>query len=161
MATMKARLETLPTDTVALHKMVQDYQLTVEQLQEKLDWHEEQFRLFQHRRFGASSERYPEQAELFNEAESILDALAQDEGELEETVAYQRNKPGRKPYPSISRVKSCVMNCRKPSVFVAVAMPCMKRAKTSPSNWKSFRHKSRSLCICRSNMAAVPVKMAC
>lgn len=96
MPTMKAIPESLPTDTVALQQLVQDYQVTVEQLQEKLDWYEEQFRLFQHRRFGASSERYPEQAELFNEAESILDALPQDEGALEETVAYQRNKPGRK-----------------------------------------------------------------
>jgi transposase len=94
---MKVLPEPLPTDTVALHKMVQDYQSAVEQLQEKLDWYEEQFRLFQHRRFGSSSERYPEQAELFNEAESILDALPQeDKGELEETVTYPRNKPGRK-----------------------------------------------------------------
>jgi len=94
---MKALPEVLPTDTDALHKMVQDYQLTVEQLQEKLDWYEEQFRLFQHRRFGASSEKYPDQMELFNEAESILDALPQDEGEFDEAIAHQRNKPGRKP----------------------------------------------------------------
>jgi hypothetical protein len=75
MSTMKSLPEPLPNDTVALHKMVQDYQLTVEQLQEKLNWYEEQFRLFQHRRFGASSEKHPEQMELFNEAESILDVL--------------------------------------------------------------------------------------
>jgi transposase len=81
----------------ALHKMVQDYQLTIEQLPEKLNWYEEQFRLFQHRLFGASSEKHPEHMELFNEAESILDALPQDEGELEETITYQRKKPGRKP----------------------------------------------------------------
>ena len=81
MSAMKALPEPLPTDTVALHKMVLDYQSAVEQLQEKLDWYEEQFRLFQHLRFGSSSERYSEQAELFNEAESILDALPQDEVE--------------------------------------------------------------------------------
>ena len=94
---MKSLPETLPNDTVTLHKMVQDYQFTVEQLQEKLSWYEEQFRLFQHRRFGASSEKHPGQMELFNEAESILDALAQGEGELDETITYQRKKPGRKP----------------------------------------------------------------
>lgn len=60
MSTMKAIPESLPTDTVALQQLVQDYQVTVEQLQEKLDWYEEQFRLFQHRRFRSSSERYPE-----------------------------------------------------------------------------------------------------
>jgi len=89
--------EALPNTIDALHKLVQDYQFTVEQLQEKLDWYEEQFRLFQHKRFGASSEKYPDQLELFNEAESILDALPQDEGEPEVTAPYQRNKPGRKP----------------------------------------------------------------
>jgi transposase len=94
---MKSLPKTLPNDTIALQKMVQDYQFTVEQLQEKLNWYEEQFRLFQHRRFGASSEKHPEQMELFNEAESILDALPQGEGELEETITHQRNKPGRKP----------------------------------------------------------------
>jgi transposase len=98
MSAMKAIPENLPTDTVALQQLVQDYQVTVEQLQEKLNWYEEQFRLFQHKRFGTSSEKYPDQLELFNEAESILDALPQeDKGELEETVTYQRKKPGRKP----------------------------------------------------------------
>ena len=94
---MKSLTETLPNDTAVLHKMVQDYQLTIEQLQEKLKWYEEQLRLFQHKRFGASSEKYPEQMDLFNEAESIIDALPEDEGELEETISYQRKKPGRKP----------------------------------------------------------------
>ena len=56
MHTMKSLPEPLPNDTAVLHKMVQDYQLTVEQLQEKLNWYEEKFRLFQHRRFGTSSE---------------------------------------------------------------------------------------------------------
>ena len=38
-----------------------------------------------------------EQRALFNEAESILDALPQNAGELEEAVSYQRKKLGRKP----------------------------------------------------------------
>jgi transposase len=37
---MKSLSETLPNDIDALHKMVQDYQFTVEQLQEKLNWYE-------------------------------------------------------------------------------------------------------------------------
>ena len=60
---MKSLPEPLPNDTTVLHKMVQDYQLTVEQLQEKLNGYEEQFRLFQHRRFGTSSEKHSEQME--------------------------------------------------------------------------------------------------
>ncbi|WP_221894870.1 IS66 family transposase [Bathymodiolus japonicus methanotrophic gill symbiont] len=77
--------------------MVLDYQSTVDQLQEKLTWYEEQFRLLQHKRFGTSSEKCPGQMELFNEAESILDSLKQDDSDPEETLSYQRKKPGRKP----------------------------------------------------------------
>nr|WP_221899984.1 IS66 family transposase [Bathymodiolus platifrons methanotrophic gill symbiont] len=94
---MKSLPETLPDETNALQKMVLDYQSTVDQLQEKLKWYEEQFCLFQHQRFGASSEKCPDQMELFNEAESILDSLKQDDSDLEETISYQRKKPGRKP----------------------------------------------------------------
>nr|WP_230990922.1 IS66 family transposase zinc-finger binding domain-containing protein [Bathymodiolus platifrons methanotrophic gill symbiont] len=94
---MKSLPETLPDETNALQKMVLDYPSTVDQLQEKLKWYEEQFCLFQHQRFGASSEKCPDQMELFNEAESILDSLKQDDSDLEETISYQRKKPGRKP----------------------------------------------------------------
>ena len=93
---MKSLPETLPDETNALQKMVLDYQSTVDQLQEKLTWYEEQFRLLQHQRFGTSSEKCPDQMELFNEIESILDRL-QDESDLEETISYQYKKPGRKP----------------------------------------------------------------
>jgi transposase len=95
---MKPLPETLPDDTAALHKMVQDYQLTVEQLQEKLRWYEEQFRLFQHKRFGAASEKQPGQLELFNEAEAMLDTLppAEHAPDLTDKPALC-NKPGRKP----------------------------------------------------------------
>jgi len=93
---MKSLPETLPDETNTLQKMVRDYQSTVGQLQEKLKGYEEQFRLLQHQRFGASSEKCPDQMELFNEAESILDSL-QDDSDLEETLSYPRKKPGRKP----------------------------------------------------------------
>lgn len=95
---MKTLSETLPTEINVLHKLVLDYQSTVDQLQEKLKWYEEQFRLLQHQRFGRSSEKCPDQMELFNEAESILDDLKQDDSDIE-TITYQRKKPGRKPLP--------------------------------------------------------------
>ncbi|WP_407647979.1 transposase [Endozoicomonas gorgoniicola] len=34
-------------------------------------WYEEQFRLQQHKQFGASSERFEGQEQLFNEAEEL------------------------------------------------------------------------------------------
>jgi len=74
---MKSLPETLPTDTFTLHKMVHDYQLTVDEMAAKLAWYEEQFRLFKHRQFGLSSEKTSDQMDLFNEAESIIDAQQQ------------------------------------------------------------------------------------
>ena len=94
---MKTLPESLPTDPSVLRKMVHDYQITVDEMQAKLIWYEEQFRLFKQQRFGASSEKTSDQMDLFNEAESILDTLKYDEDELEESITYQRKKPGRKP----------------------------------------------------------------
>lgn len=93
---MKIQPESLTTDTATLHKMVHDYQLTVDEMQAKLTWYEEQFRLFKQRQFGGSSEKSSDQMDLFNEAESILDAFGAEE-EAEETISYRRKKPGRKP----------------------------------------------------------------
>ena len=57
---------------------------------------EEQFRLAQHKQFGASSEGYPGQGELFNEAEEIATDITESE---QQDISYTRNKPTRKPLP--------------------------------------------------------------
>ena len=68
------------------------------ELNAKLRWYEEQFRLSQQRRFGASSEKTTsmEQPSLFNEAEETADP-ANPEPTLE-TITYQRKKrePGQR-----------------------------------------------------------------
>lgn len=69
----------------------QEQQIAV--LSAKLKWYEEQFRLAQQKRFGASSEKtHPDQLELnlFNEAETLA-ASASPEPQLE-TVTYSRKK---------------------------------------------------------------------
>ncbi len=68
----------------------------VAELSAKLKWYEEQFRLAQKKRFGASSEKtHPDQMELnlFNEAE----VLATPEGEEPPTekITYERRKSQR------------------------------------------------------------------
>jgi len=94
---MKSTVNTLPYETENLQKQLLDSQSTIDQLQEKIRWYEEQFRLLKQKRFGASSEKNPDQMQLFNEAESILDSLKPEEqGEQEETVSDTRKKPGRK-----------------------------------------------------------------
>ena len=60
----------------------------------------EEFRLAQHQRFGRSSEAHPNQGDLFNEAEVLVDEDRQDEDDTNtETITYQRKKPKRKPLP--------------------------------------------------------------
>jgi hypothetical protein len=56
----------------------------------------EMFRFAQQKRFGKSSEAYPGQGELFNEAQELVEqAVGVDE---EETITYKRHKPKREKY---------------------------------------------------------------
>ncbi|MCW7551678.1 IS66 family transposase [Endozoicomonas gorgoniicola] len=73
-------------------------QLEIIQLKTKLAWYEEQFRLYQHKKFGSSSERFEDQGLLFNEAEELAEEATEEEQEPEtQTIeAHQRKKPVRK-----------------------------------------------------------------
>lgn len=96
--------QTLPTDPEALQKMVASLQSELSQTKEALAQSEqarqtllEQFKLAQHKRFGQSSEGYPGQGELFDEAEAECDA---EEAPQTEEIQYTRTKqPKRKPLP--------------------------------------------------------------
>ena len=80
-----------------LRKQLAEKDAIIARQQQRLSFLEEQFRLAQQKRFGASSESYPGQGELFNEAEEV--AVQIDEGE-QETISYTRKKPKRKPLPA-------------------------------------------------------------
>jgi transposase len=80
-------------------------------LQKENDFLREKFKLAQHRQFGASSEKSPDQTDwLFNEAETTVDAAepesdtavttAATETDLESTVTSTKKKTGRKPLPA-------------------------------------------------------------
>ena len=56
------------TMTTPDNPTTESLQLEIVQLKAKLAWYEEQFRLHQHQKFAASSERFEGQASLFNEA---------------------------------------------------------------------------------------------
>ena len=76
----------------------QDNSTLEEKLAQLLEKHQcllEQFRLAQHNRFGKSSEAHPDQGDLFNEAESIIDSIEPEK----ETISYTRNKPKRQLLP--------------------------------------------------------------
>lgn len=89
-------MENLIGNTPTIEKLTtQNEQLTKENesLRAKINWLEEQFRLSQQRKFGASSEKsHPDQLDLqlFNEAEVIADD--QVEEPTIETITYRRKK---------------------------------------------------------------------
>jgi transposase len=83
-----------------IEELVQDNQAKdqkIAELETKIAWFEEQFRLAQHRQFGASSEQSPSGQEtlVFNEAEAIADATPA-EVELEKISYVRRKKKGQR-----------------------------------------------------------------
>lgn len=93
---MDIDIKSLPDDPQLLKRMMLEQADTIEHLANRNKFLEEQFRLAQHKQFGASGEGYPGQGELFNEAEEV----AMDEAAIEqEDVSYTRNKAKRKPLP--------------------------------------------------------------
>ncbi|MGJ8648710.1 MAG: IS66 family transposase, partial [Marinomonas colpomeniae] len=83
-------INSLPDDPALLKKLLAKQAA-------RLMFLEEQFRLAQQQRFGASSEGHPAQGDLFNEAEAELDVTVEV---AEETVATVKKKPVRKKLPS-------------------------------------------------------------
>lgn len=85
------------TDNVQqLQKLLAEKEALIAQLQQRNTYLEEQFRLAQQQRFGASSESHPAQGDLFNEAEVELDDIA----EVENATKSTKKKPVRKKLPS-------------------------------------------------------------
>ena len=69
--------------------LVQEQQIA--ELNAKVKWYEEQYRLSRQKQFGTSSEKTtPEQINLFNEAEDIADPKTK-EPDIE-TITYERKK---------------------------------------------------------------------
>ena len=76
---------------------LESLQLEVTLLKAKLEWYEEQFRLYKQLQFAASSERFENQQQLFNEAEELAEEPAPEEAPQTQTVAaHERKKPVRR-----------------------------------------------------------------
>lgn len=91
---MENRTETPNPTTENYEATIAKQDAQIAELTAKLKWYEEQFRLAQQKRFGASSEKTnPDQLELdlFNEAEVL--ATPQTQEPDVETITYSRKKP--------------------------------------------------------------------
>ena len=84
------------TPVELLQSEIENLQFEVVELKAKLAWYQEQFKLTQHKRFAASSEREEGQGQLFNEAEAVTDQLPAEEPESETVAAHTRKKPKRR-----------------------------------------------------------------
>jgi transposase len=143
---------------------------TIEQLETKVRWFEEQFHLSRHKQFGASSERsVKEQRNLFNEAEVIAEAGPVEE-EIRQTISYERKKPGRKPIPKdlpIERIEYRLPEEEQICTACGGQMHEMSEelrheVKLVPAQVKMVQH-ARMVYGCRNcekNGIAVPIKTA-
>lgn len=82
-----------------LQHTIEKLTLSIQAKDTKIQWLIEQFRLAQHQRFGSSSESYPNQGDLFNEAELLEDETVANEDQATKTITYERSQPKRKPLP--------------------------------------------------------------
>lgn len=99
---MKKESESLTLEQLQQQNAKLEQQNT--ELSAKLKWYEEQFRLAQQKRFGASSEKTnPDQLELnlFNEAEVLAVPNAEPE---KEQIAYERRKSSGKREADLSKL---------------------------------------------------------
>lgn len=80
-----------PQATEYYKERAEKLQLEKEELEIKVKWYEEQFRLAQQKRFGSSSEKTnPDQLSFFNEAEGTADSKVEEP--TVETITYKRKK---------------------------------------------------------------------
>jgi len=79
--------------TEKLHKRIAELETENAELAKKVEWLMEQFRLAQHRRFGASSEKSVyDQINLFNEAEATADVNVTEPELVEVEKHYRKRK---------------------------------------------------------------------
>ena len=114
---MKTRVQTLPNDIALLQQLLLEQQALLEAKDTELEAKDgkiakliesyqcllEQFRLAQKKQFGRSSETHPDQGELFNEAEALVDNPDEDNSDDSETDpstnSGKKRQPKRQPLP--------------------------------------------------------------
>ncbi len=96
------RLTQKDTELTVKDNQLKEKDRKIAELKEALANFREQLRLMKHDKFGRCSEQCPQQGDLFNEAEALLDPdETGDNGDNDETqtITYERRKPKRQPLP--------------------------------------------------------------
>jgi len=100
----------LPDDPVQLKTLLIKERSVSEKLKQQIHVLLEALRLEKHRLYGKSSEKSPDQAELFDEADSLVDELdiINDE-QAPVALSSKRQRPVRKPLPAeLPRVRRVI-----------------------------------------------------
>jgi len=122
----------LPDDVEALKKLIAEQQRFLEHKDKRIHVLEELVKLHKLKKFGASSEKSPDQEEMFNEAELTVEAevaLQAEEEALRQRLprSAKPGKPRRKPLPTdLPRVriehdvpaseKHCACGCKRSEI---------------------------------------------
>lgn len=102
----------------------------------RINWLEEQFRLAQHKQFGASSEGHSGQGQLFDESES---EVSEQEAEPSTVEGYTRNKPKRKPLPANLPRETITLDIPEEDKICDCCQGQLhKSAKTNQKSWNLF-----------------------
>lgn len=94
---MPSPLKSLPDDPAKLKTLLLEERSTNTQLKQQIHALLEALRLEKHRLYGKSSEKCPDQSELFDEADSLVDELnGVDEEPAPATLAKKTQRPEQK-----------------------------------------------------------------
>lgn len=92
---MNIDVNNLPDDPARLKKLLAEHNDKLAQAEARNRYLEEQFRLAQQKQFRQSAEGFDAQGDLFNEAEEVTEAIAEET----QDIRYTRKKPKRKALP--------------------------------------------------------------
>ena len=95
---MKLNKEQLPTDPAELQRLVLELSQKLDDSERRYQHAMEQWQLALKRQFGRSSEAHPEQGDLFNEVEELVELEAKEVTALS-SAPTKKSKPARKSLP--------------------------------------------------------------
>jgi transposase len=99
----------LPDDPVILKTLLQNSMQREDELKQQIHSLLEALRLEKHRLYGASSEKSPDQSELFDEADTFVDELDVADESVSATPGKKKKPPTRKPLPpQLPRVRQVI-----------------------------------------------------
>lgn len=161
---MNVASDTLPDDPVLLKNIILQQQQLLSQKQQQIEQLLEQFRLQRHRQFGSSSEQAPGQGHLFNEVETLVAEVPDDNADEIPvcTDGPKRTRGHRRPLPAeLPRLdvihdladadKQCACGCQRHLIGEVVS----EQLDIIPAQVRVLCHRRRKYACARCESAPV------